>query len=699
VVRNVLIVSLILAAGIGSAAAQGAGPFTQGQADAGREAFLSNCATCHGKVLDGSGEAPALTGSAFMGSWGNRNTDGLFKVIKASMPLGHPDTLGDETYAVIVAFLLQANGAQPGDAPLTPATNVRIASVADGRMPTALAQGLSVAKPKPPPARRAARTVKLGITVAGKVAHYMPVTDAMLSSPPDADWLMHLRTYSGWSYSPLTQIDTKNVENLQLKWVWAMTDGGRQQMNPLVHDGVMFVSNNLDNKVQALDARTGTLIWENRVGPVLDNVSNANRTMALWQNLVIYPATDAALYALDARDGHVVWKTQITTVDNNKIGGLMVVHGKILLGITRCDGRPNKEYCFIGAYDAATGKPLWKFNTIALIGQPGGDSWGGQPDAMRAGGDVWVSGTYDPALDTTYWGTGQAKPHLRSARGTGDGATDYTNSTVALDPDTGKLKWWLNHAPGESLDLDEVYERTITHNNGRTELITVGKTGIMWKMDAVTGKYLDHAETVFQNVYTRIDPKTGVPTYRADIINQKPGEALFSCPSAEGGHDWPSTSYDPKNDLILVPLSQSCFQFGGASQMLYEMPGTDGNMGRLSAYRASDFKPAWSFQQRSPFLTGVLSTAGGISFIGDYDRTFRAVDTRTGETLWESRLGTTVQGYPVSFSVDGQQYIAVTTGTQGGSPEQKPQLMLRGEVNRPENGQAVYVFALPRRHH
>ena len=686
----------ILLATASGAAAQEPGPFTQAQADAGRDAFLTNCAVCHGKTLDGSGEAPALTGENFIASWGKRDTGSLYAIIKASMPMDRPDSLDAGTYAAIVAFLLQANGATAGNTVFTPTTKVPLASIANGKLPAALAQALTTAKPKPR-ARRAAPAQKLGITVAGQVQHYTPVTDAMLTAPPDADWLMHLRTYAGWSYSPLTQIDADNVENLQLKWVWAMTDGGRQQMNPLVHDGVMFVSNNLDNRIQALDAKTGTLIWENRVGPVTESSENANRTMALWQNLVIYPATNAWLYALDARDGHIVWKTQVSQVDNNKIGGMMVVHGKILLGLTRCDGRPNKEYCYIGAFDAATGKRLWKFNTVALSGQPGGDSWGNVPDAMRAGGDAWITGTYDPQLNTTYWGTGQAKPHLRSARGTGDGATDYTNSTVALDPDTGKLKWWHNHAPGESLDLDEVYERTLVDHNGRKELITVGKTGIMWKLDRTTGKYLDHAETVYQNVYTRIDPKTGVPTYRADIVNQKPGDQMASCPSAEGGHDWPSTSYDPKNDLILIPLSQSCFLFGGASQFLYEMPGTDGNMGRLSAYHAGDFKPAWSFQQRSPFLTGVLSTAGGVSFIGDYDRVFRAVDTRTGETLWEARLGTTVQGYPVSFSVDGQQFIAVTTGTEGGSPEKKPSLMLRGEVNRPSNGQAVYVFALPKK--
>jgi len=684
-----------LAALLLTAASNAANAFTLAQVDAGASAFASSCASCHGKTLQGGGEAPALTGDAFTGSWGKRDTKSLYTVIKASMPVGHPDSLGAESYTNIVAFLLAANGAKADATALAPTTATPIGAITTGKMPPEIARAVATAKP----AAAAKRVEKTGIIVAGTVAHYSPVTPKMLATPPDNDWLMHLRTYNGWSYSPLTQVTPDNAQNLQLKWVWAMTDGGRQQMNPLVHDGVMFLSNNLDNRVQALDAKTGTLIWENRIGPTLDNVSNANRTMALWQNLLIYPGTDAKLTALDARDGHVVWQTQVTSIPNNKIGGIMVVKDKIILGVTRCDDRPIKEHCTIRAYDAATGKPDWQFVTVALKGQPGGDSWNGIADDRRAGGDAWMTGTYDPALNITYWGTGQAKPWLRVARGTGDGANDYTNSTVALDADTGALKWWKNHAPGESLDLDEVYERTLLDHDGRKELITVGKTGIMWKLDRVTGKYLAHTETVFQNVYTKIDPKTGVPTYRPDIINQKQGDQIAACPSAEGGHDWPSTSYDPKNDLILIPLSQTCFFLGGSSQVIFEMPGSDGNMGRLSAYRASDFKPAWSFQQRSPFLTGVLSTAGGVSFVGDYDRMFRAIDTKTGETVWQTRLGTTVQGYPVSFSVDGEQYIAVTTGTQGGSPEQKPQLMLKGEVNRPANGQAVYVFALPKQRH
>jgi alcohol dehydrogenase (cytochrome c) len=294
-----------------------------------------------------------------------------------------------------------------------------------------------------------------------------------------------------------------------------------------------------------------------------------------------------------------------------------------------------------------------------------------------------------------YWGVGQAKPWFQYDRGTGSGATDYANSTVALDLDTGKLKWYFNHAPAETLDLDAVFERILVDHDGRQEVITVDKTGIMWKLDRNTGQFLAAQQTVFQNVYDKIDPKTGALTYRQDIQDQKPGQLVASCPSPEGGHNWPAASYDPANDLILVPVSQTCVMMGPSTQLIYEMPGTDGNLGRLTAYDARTFKAAWSFQQRSPFLTGVISTAGGVSFIGDYDRTFRAINTRTGKTLWETRLATTVQGFPVTFRIDGRQYVAVTTGIGAGSPQQKPNTVLAGEINPPDTGQAVYVFALP----
>jgi alcohol dehydrogenase (cytochrome c) len=535
-----------------------------------------------------------------------------------------------------------------------------------------------------------------GQTVVGDIKNYEPVTDAMLTSPPEGDWLVGRGNYANWSYSALKQIDTGNVRDLQLQWVWAMNEGGANETAPLVHNGIMFLGNTY-NTIQALDAKTGELLWENRVGPAPSRPNYGGmRSIAVWGDKVYFAGNDAVLHALDAKTGKLVWSTPLSEVPgHNNTSGVLAVHGKIITGLTGCGRIPAKDHCYISAYDAQTGKRVWKFVTVALTGEPNGDSWGGLPDEKRAGAETWIQGAFDPALNLTYWGTAQAKPWRRDLRGSGSGATDYANSTVALDADTGKLKWFYNHAPGESLDLDEVFERIlIDHGNSKT-VMTIGKVGLLWKLDRSTGKFIDSRETVYQNVMASQNPVTGEPIYRKTILDQKVDQWLSSCPGPEGGHDWQAASYHQPTDALIIPLSQSCvMMLGNGSQTYYEMPGTERNMGRLSAYRTSDLKPLWTFQQRTPFLTGVLSTAGDLAFVGDYDRRFRAVDVKTGKTLWSVRLGTTVQGYPITFRIGGKQYIAVTTGLGGGSPQDKPMTMLQN-VHRPNNGQALYVFALP----
>jgi alcohol dehydrogenase (cytochrome c) len=675
-----------------------AGPFTDAQAGAGQTAYTQNCTSCHANSLAGSGEAPALAGAAFANSWGHRTTQELYNEIRAAMPPDNPNGLSPETYAAIVAFLLKANGAQPGTSALTPDTAVTIASVATGQVPTGLTASASGGRGRGGRGRGGnanSAAQRTGLTVAGAVKNYMPVTDEIMLHPSDNDWLMHYRNYAGWSNSPLNQITTKNVGSLQLRWAWPLEEGERQEITPLVHDGVMFLSTNMTNTVQALDARTGDLIWENRLGPVVAAVENATRTMALYGNLLFYPATDTKLYGLDARTGKIVWQTAVSDYGDDKIGGIMVAHGKLLVGVTRCDERSDRDHCFIAGYDPNTGKLLWKFFTIALKGTLGGDTWGDLPDDKRAGADAWIAGTYDPVLNLTFWGTGQAKPNRRDQRGT-NGDALFSNTTLALDPDSGKLKWYFQNAPGESLDLDEVFERVLIDHGPQKTVMTVGKSGLLWKLDRTTGKFLDVKETVFQNVWASIDMNTGRTTYRADILEQKPGDWLASCPSPEGGHNWPATSYYPADDLLLVPLSQTCAMYGPSGQLFYEMPGTDGNLGRVSAYETKTMRPVWTLQQRSPFLTGVMSTAGGVGFIGDFNRVFRAFEVKTGKTLWQTRLPTTAQGYPVTYSVGGEQFVAVPTGYNGGSPEQKPTSMLRDEINRPKLGHGVYVFALPK---
>jgi alcohol dehydrogenase (cytochrome c) len=571
------------------------------------------------------------------------------------------------------------------------------------------------------------------LLLAAEVKEFRPVTEAMLRNPAPGDWLNWRRTDSAWGYSPLEQINKQNVQQLQLAWSWSMDDSGAQEAAPLVYDGVMYLPNPR-GVIQALDAATGDLIWEYRPGatpaaapsgrgggeqtdiPRLaqrpasggsDLGRGIQKTLAIFDDKIFGTTNDAHIVALNARTGKVVW--DVKTADD-KLGyeytaGPIVVRGKVIAGITGCS-RYKDDVCFISGHDAATGKELWRTSTIARPGEPGGDTWGDLPLTFRAGSDAWVTGSYDAATNLVYWGTAQAKPWARAVRGT-DGAALYTNSTLALDPDTGKMRWFYQHLPGESHDMDEVFENVLVDIGGRKSLFKMGKLGILWQLDRESGAFIRATDLGYQTLVD-VDATTGKVTYRPGKVNEV-GKEVDWCPSTAGFKSWRAMAFSPQTNAMYLPLSLSCEKatFGPTEKRVggggtgpvrrrdYKHPASDGNLGEFQALDIKSGKTLWRYRTPSPINTAALTTAGGVVFAGDWDRHVYAFDASNGKILWQSRLPTSAQGFPVSYLAKGKQYVAVPAGIGGGSWSTLLAPELAPEIRRPNSGNSILVFALP----
>jgi alcohol dehydrogenase (cytochrome c) len=662
------------------------------QASDGADAYASNCAACHGGNLEGTRLGPLLSGRSFLQRWGSQTPALLLGNIQANMPPGGAGNLTDGDYLNIVAHILSVNGMDQVEDALTASADF---TIADNVSEMVAARQ----RPEPPAPE--------GLTVAGNVEDFVdfePLTAERLANPDPADWPAMRRNPHAHSYSPLDQVDTSNVGNLTLEWVWNMHEGDSEP-SPLVYNGIVYLINS-GNVVQALDGASGELIWEHWSGPAN---GQDMRNIAMWDDKIIQATTDARLLALDARTGEKVWETVLadSSLGFSNSSGPIVANGTVITGLAGC-ARYIPEDCYISAHNADDGELLWRFNTIAKAGEPGGDTWGDLDDVFRAGGETWIAGSWDPESNLTYWGTAQQKPWVPVSRHlTIDDAGLYTNSTVAIDIGSGTLDWHFQHVPAEALDLDEVFERVLVNRGDDRLVFSLGKYGILWKNDRLNGEFLGFQETVFQNAFTHIDPDTGAVTYREDIQNAQLDEWTSACPSSAGGKDWHSMTYHPPSGLMIAPLSQTCLenaarqvdlvQGGGglaASRKFFEMPGTNGNLGKLGAYNVDTMEEVWNFQQRASYHTGTMSTGGDLVFVGDLDRYFRAHDVNTGEVLWETRLGTSVQGHPVSFAIDGKQYIAVTAALGGTSPRTVPSVIAT-EITYPDHGNALYVFSLP----
>ena len=692
-----------------SLSAQGVGPLSLSEEvhTAGQVAYDRACAACHLPTFLGSFEAPELAGPNFRAVWTERTLN-EFRATVRTMPPQAPNSLRAAEYDAITVYLLSANGLVRDGRVVQPNSETTVGSMLTGAVAEVSAASdagrpdAAAADDEPSGPSGVTRTFR-------EITDFEPITEQELLNPDDADWLIYRRTYDSQGYSPLDQINRSNVDDLRLAWVWSMTDGTNQP-TPMIHDGVMYLANP-GNVIQALDAADGTLLWEYRREWAEDFRAGGFdqlRNLAIYGDKIFVATKDAYMVALDARTGETVWQTQIADYHQGytNVAGPMVVEGKVINGINGCT-RFVEESCFITAHDVDTGEEVWRTYTVARPGEPGGDTWGDLPLVLRGGVDVWNTGSYDPELGLIYWGTAQAKPWVAASRGlTVQDAALYSNSTLAMDPDDGSIVWYRQHVPGESLDLDEVFERILIDSNGQRLVFSMGKHGILWKLDRETGEFLAHMESIFQNVFDYIDPQTGAVRYREDIASAEIGDWVSVCPSTAGGHNWPAMSYSPEVNALIVPLSQSCLEIQGrpmtlepgsggtaAARRFSDMPGTDGRLGKLGAYDIDTMEEIWSVEQRAAFLTATLSTGGGLVFAGDLDRYFRAYDVRNGEVLWETRLGTSVQGFPVTYEVDGQQYIAMSAGVGGGSPRGVPRAVTP-EIRHPQNGNALYVFKL-----
>jgi alcohol dehydrogenase (cytochrome c) len=553
-------------------------------------------------------------------------------------------------------------------------------------------------------------TPKLLAQEDAPLAGLTAVTGATLQAPPAGDWLMWRRTYDGWGYTPLDQISRANVKGLQLAWSWALPSGATEA-TPLVHDGVLFIQGFGDG-VEALNAANGDLLWRYIRPLPKGSAPIFKRMLAMWDQRVFLATSDRHLIALDMRTGKPAWDHTVPGEGFGFTSGPMALDGKIIIGATSCV----TSRCFIAAHDAADGRELWRFYTVAAPGEPGGDTWNGLPLDERYGGSAWTSGSYDPETRLLYWGVGQPYPWNEFARGTAplkpgqNNDALYTDNTLALDPDTGKLVWHFSHLGNDSWDLDYVFERELIDLPVKGKLrklaVTAGKMAIIEGLDAKTGKFVFAKDLGIQTVVSKIDPITGAKTINPAVVPELNKPVTF-CPHPGGGRGTSPTAYDPQTRLLYLPLQEHCTEMvaspkepgektANSSFILMLKPGSDGRMGRLDAVNLDTGTVAWSHHDRAPQSTAALPTAGGVVFQGSLDRYFSAYDAATGELLWRVRLNDAPNGPPISYSVGGRQYVAVTTG--GGSPFTRTWGNLVPDIRLPPGGGAtLWVFALPDR--
>ena len=539
-----------------------------------------------------------------------------------------------------------------------------------------------------------------------------PVTDVRLLNPEPGDWLTYRRTFDATGFSPLTEINRDNVDDLRMVWSYAMRDGSRWLATPIIANGIMYIGEGT-GRIIALDAVTGELRWSHtRTYPADIALSEANRRfrgVSIYGDTIYWGTADSYVVALDARTGEKRWETR--TADYRDGEGHahppLVVDGKVFIGMSGGDFAARGS---LKALDADTGEILWTFYTIPGREDPGADSWDWDAGYPPAGAATWNTLSYDPELNLVYSPTGQPAPWTTTPEGHGDAL--YANSVIALDADTGELRWHYQLVPRDNWDR-ATYESMLVDlaidGEMRKALIQTGKIGWSVVLDRETGEFLQAFRTAYDNTITGWT-EAGVPIYNPDTVPQKAdvdsGKVFQVCPHPHGARNLNAPSFSAQTGLYYLGVNNSCMNAMVVTPVRHTRFGLTGTTYTPSLAPGYDFvgefvafdpvagirRWTWRPESGAPMTASALATAGGIVFGGTADRQFFALDNDTGDLLWQARLNGDVSGAPISYTVDGKQYIAITAG---GGAAQTSTLGRLVDVDITQGSGVIWVFALP----
>jgi alcohol dehydrogenase (cytochrome c) len=498
--------------------------------------------------------------------------------------------------------------------------------------------------------------------------------ERLLVQPVAENWLSYNGDYTGRRYSSLDQVNVNNVQQLRTQWAFHAPGQYALEVTPVVVEGIMFVT--AANDAYALDAQTGRVVWHYS-RPVTDGLiddasAHHNRGVGVWHSRIYMETDNAHLLCLDARSGNLLWDVAYT--DGNKNYGAtsapLVVKDKVLVGTS---GGDDGVRGFLAAFDAESGKEAWRFWTIPAPGEPGSASWPGD-SYLHGCGTTWMPGTFDPELNTLYWGTSNPCPDFDGDPRPGDDL--YTDSVLALDPDTGKLKWYFQFTPHDLFDYDAtetpVLIDSVYRNQPRKLLVEANRNGFFYVLDRTNGKFLFAVPFVQKLNWASGVDKQGRPV-RSEVAPSAQGTRV--CPGFSGATNWYAPSYSPDTHLFYFLASENCNVYFKKGEKFEEgkpfyatgvkrSPGDD-HQRLLLAFGLESDKPVWRYSQISAghSSAGTMTTRGGLVFFGDDAQSFEAVDAKSGAPLWHFTTGQNFHASPMSYAIHGVQFIAMASGS------------------------------------